>query len=1386
MQYNSAILSTWDSTTIFAGETAVSGVVTVEANWYLNATGKNVGASNKGPYRWFQRSDNSQVETIVPNVRTIQIDRSIDQDSDSMTFSITNQQLQSKETAQIIPGQFGQPGYYNFDYGNGGEAQARWGQTPNSWSGILTPNALFRTYQGFGGGFITTQEELTTAVAADKLILTGTWLADNVEINSRGDLTIRCRDMAKLLIDQYLLPPLVPRDQYPLEYRRWYDEEFDTELSPAGNDGNVPLTYKDSSGDRWFGSNASIHGHRPTDSLDGNDSTWAMSVGNGHPSKSFCTDFFEYEPGGPISSVYIHPWMGNYEMYICVLENGIWQGDPNNTIFYDQTPLYTSQPSALNPDTGADTPYVSKHSVPWETGKWYDLPRQYNAQRLRITFRNHQKAKWGPFYYRCGIREIQAAGGASDGTGGLGLPQAVSIAAYDSGVADEYGYRIVDHAGKVTSFGQARDAELSTGQITPRGVETYTVDVAHMPAGTGDGYWTLDSNGIVRAYGDANYHAGSTYMHDDLWLGHETNFALIDAGPPREVMVNESGARADITDLPLYYRAIVPTYTGAGYWLILQDASIDSTRSMIEAHGDAVLYYDNVTDPFWSISGYEGAAASASHPSDYGFWAVSEYGFVYSYGACLWYGNIDTQLLPGEKVVAIRPSDTGLGYHILGSYGTFASFGDATTAWDDSFYQLSQNERDATQSSQEGYLEEYVDFSITDAYNGGYILKRSGEIFPFGEAIWFGNMIGLGFTRSDGNYCVDTETEILTKRGWLRYDEVKEGDYTIGLDPDGSSKWVEVKKISTFEVEEEPMLRMNRNNINSLSTLNHRWLTLTKGDQWQWHTSDSLCTSSLIPITAADGDLFPVESTYSDDFVELIAWFWTEGSFGTHDGSDFRACLSQSRTHNPSLALRIEALLTRLYGPHGMLRNGFMWHKYERPQSGVNIYRLKSTIRDELLNFVSLDKVPTYEFLNGLTKDQAQLFVDISIMADGHTRPDGYRCFTQKSEERLDAFHNLCIRLGIPCRKTVIPNGFSVSLLQHKGFTRPFLGKDNRSIEPYSGVIWCPTTDNGTWLARRNGTCYITGNSDYSDIIKDLLLWSGWYLYETSPDQVSVFGGIESTGAHAGEAPIGADFFDKKPVIDPINALKEIVGYIFYIDQDGGAIFRSPNWWAIGNFDQDGQKISYIPEIDERNTLLEYSVGTTDEQSRSEIIIGDTKPEDGNFTTRVTRVIPPSANLLRGMIKPAIWTNEAFMSSEEQRIMAELISLHIWFQRRQGNVTAVGNPCIMPDDQVRIYERTTGESYVHYVRGISTTMNLDTGDYRMNLTTHWLGESDDWVITRDGLLTEDGFRIDVSSTLIDAVRGYTSANAFAVNGPSSYTISSNVEVVDEEGGGPGA
>lgn len=256
---------------------------------------------------------------------------------------------------------------------------------------------------------------------------------------------------------------------------------------------------------------------------------------------------------------------------------------------------------------------------------------------------------------------------------------------------------------------------------------------------------------------------------------------------------------------------------------------------------------------------------------------------------------------------------------------------------------------------------------------------------------------------------------------------------------------------------------------------------------------------------------------------------------------------------------------------------------------------------------------------------------------------------------------------------------------------------------------------------------------DYVDIVKDLLLWAGFWCKEnlTNGESPAVRGRLESTGIYA-EDPLPDDLFDKRPVIDPITELKQVVGYIFYVDEDGGAIFQSPNWWTMGNFDENGIPTDFIPEIDEKIQLTEYSIQWSDQNLRSEIILASADPVQaaGLSDTVVTRYVSEPANaVLRGMIKPAMWVNKYFTSKEEQETMAEMITLHTYFRVRQGSLTAQANPCIQLDDQVKIYERMTGDVYVHYVRGINTSMDLDTGLYTMTLTTHWLGNPDsEWAV----------------------------------------------------------
>jgi hypothetical protein len=264
---------------------------------------------------------------------------------------------------------------------------------------------------------------------------------------------------------------------------------------------------------------------------------------------------------------------------------------------------------------------------------------------------------------------------------------------------------------------------------------------------------------------------------------------------------------------------------------------------------------------------------------------------------------------------------------------------------------------------------------------------------------------------------------------------------------------------------------------------------------------------------------------------------------------------------------------------------------------------------------------------------------------------------------------------------------------------------------------------------------------DLTDIIKDLLLWAGWWCYETVPanEAPEVYGNLEYTGIPA-DAPyenndywITSEPFDKLPVIDAITRIKEIVGFNFWVDDEGGVRFEPPNYFRVGNnFYEDGTQTTFVPEIDERLVLSDYSVRYGGEHAYSEMIITSYDPAIDNpvdSTTVSTRFVPRQDEaILRGMIRPSMIEVPFTVTKRDQEMMAQLITVQLWMQQRQGQLSCAANPAIQINDQVRIYERQTGETYIHYVRGVSIAHDLDSGDYTMTLTTNWMGDEDNWVI----------------------------------------------------------
>lgn len=283
------------------------------------------------------------------------------------------------------------------------------------------------------------------------------------------------------------------------------------------------------------------------------------------------------------------------------------------------------------------------------------------------------------------------------------------------------------------------------------------------------------------------------------------------------------------------------------------------------------------------------------------------------------------------------------------------------------------------------------------------------------------------------------------------------------------------------------------------------------------------------------------------------------------------------------------------------------------------------------------------------------------------------------------------------------------------------------------------TTDGGTHMEPKTRP---PGYDDYADIIKHLLAYAGWHwntsaansfmtksdgtrvgLPAPSNDPVlasgRVWGDIQQCGT-AGVAPLGVNIWDKKPVLDGINYVKDLLGYIFHIDETGGAVFRSPNVWSVGNWlgtaGTTVGRTSSVIEIRDDQTMIGFSSGLSSRSIRERVFVANL---GGNYGAVVKGLNPyPS-----GLRRVGGYTDQHFTTEAECRIMADLIVLRQLFTYRTDTVTIPGLPAIQVDDQVKLVERISEEYYLHYVKSVGMDFEMKSGRYTYTLGTHWLGST---------------------------------------------------------------
>jgi hypothetical protein len=370
--------------------------------------------------------------------------------------------------------------------------------------------------------------------------------------------------------------------------------------------------------------------------------------------------------------------------------------------------------------------------------------------------------------------------------------------------------------------------------------------------------------------------------------------------------------------------------------------------------------------------------------------------------------------------------------------------------------------------------------------------------------------------------CVDPATEMLTEHGWRTHDRVAVGDLALTLNHEtGQAEWQPVQAISVYPVTDHPMLAIDGKAHSSLSTLDHRWpvVIAQSGGKRAWKQSGQVNTNHRF-VTAAPGADLPVEAKWTDAMVELVAWFYTEGSV---DRRAYRrgglAIISQDADRNPGHVGRIAAALTAVAGPPAatLLKSGpsrcwgaegdstateppqqrqeRAWTQTVDANRNMARFRLSHALTAEL-EAAAPDRVPTPEFIRSLTAGQLELFLTVSRLADGWTTNSGTPMFSQGDARRVDPYELAAILSGrTPSRWSAITSRDPRYADRPQHFCSI---TDRTTIQPhqprsagrrfetvsYTGDVWCPTTPNQTWLARRHGRVYFTGNTTFANAVE--------------------------------------------------------------------------------------------------------------------------------------------------------------------------------------------------------------------------------------------------------------------------------------------------------------
>lgn len=346
-----------------------------------------------------------------------------------------------------------------------------------------------------------------------------------------------------------------------------------------------------------------------------------------------------------------------------------------------------------------------------------------------------------------------------------------------------------------------------------------------------------------------------------------------------------------------------------------------------------------------------------------------------------------------------------------------------------------------------------------------------------------------------GTQCVDEETECLTNNGWKRHDKISKKDKILTFNTKNNTyEYLAPLRVASYDFDGEMYVLKNRTQ--------EQWITPGhKIVRKKFNTHDEY---ELIDIEDVLQFKSPViipnswetesRKTMNQDMIRLLAWIVSEGNFDT-SAQRKRVSLFQSEKNKEHIE-EIIGVLKRL---------GYSYHIQRRVKSGFSetpSVRIRLHIKESHAVFTYTDTKVVPSVIKTLSKDCIRLFLETYVKGDGSEEESGRIRIYTKNRKNLDALQELCVLVGYG--STVFQRKetgvFVLNIIRNKETYIQSIEKKS-----YKGKVWCPTTSNGTFVARRKGKTFITGNTPFTNITLD------WTCPADLQEKHPIIGGVEQS-----------------------------------------------------------------------------------------------------------------------------------------------------------------------------------------------------------------------------------------------------------------------------------